>query len=90
MYGILFQHPHAPIHTYPPAASELTRHRQRKRSSHKQQVHAGDDGDKPKVASWRCCAAPQRELGVLGPWGNARNGSSRADGPERLADTALS
>lgn len=50
----------------------------------------GDDGDKPKVASWRCYAASQRDLGVLGPWGNAPNGSSRAEGPERLADIALS
>lgn len=39
----------------------------------------------PKVASWQCCAAPQRELGVLGLWGNAPNGSSRTEGSERLA-----
>lgn len=45
---------HTFIHTYPPATSKLTWHPER--SSHKQQVHDGDDGDKPNVAGWQCCA----------------------------------
>lgn len=45
---------HTFIHTYPPAASKLTWHHER--SSRKQQVHDGDDGDKPNVVGWQCCA----------------------------------
>lgn len=85
LYGILFQHPHAPIHTYPPAASKLTRHHQRKKAAISSRSTTVMTATSPKVASWQCCAAPQRELGVLGLWGNAPNRSSRTEGPERLA-----
>lgn len=45
---------HTFIHAYPPTASKLTWHDER--STRKQQVHDGDDGDKPNVAGWQCCA----------------------------------
>lgn len=85
MYGILFQHPHGPIHTYPPAASKLTRRHQRKEAAISSRFDDGDDGDKPKSGELAVLCCPPERAGRSGPLGNAPNGSSRAKGPERLA-----
>lgn len=84
----------APIHTYPPAASKLTRRHQRKEAAISSRPNDGDDGDKPKSGELAVLCCPLKGAGRSGPLGRRPERFVESGGPraasEPRADTALS